>query len=114
MTNFVHGRIAEAAAVAYLVSLKYVILQQNYRTRYCEIDIVAKYNQVIHFVEVKYRQSDQQGGGLDYLTPVKLKQMTFAAEMWLADNDWNGDYTLAAIEISGAGYQVTNFLDDLS
>lgn len=113
MTNFAHGREAEAAAAKYLKENGYKILAQNWRTRWCEIDIVAEKNKRVCFVEVKYRQSDKQGSGLDYITPPKIKQMKFAAELWVQDNNWTGDYTLAAIEISGVGYSVTDFISDL-
>jgi len=113
VTNFSHGRAAESAAVEYLKSQVYKILDQNWRTRLCEIDIVAKKNKTIYFVEVKYRHNSEQGQGLDYITPAKLKQMTFAARMWLADNVWDGDYSLAAMEVSGADYSVTEFLTEL-
>jgi Holliday junction resolvase-like predicted endonuclease len=113
MTNFSHGRAAEAAAVEYLKKRKFEIMVQNWRTRYCEIDVVAKKRKTIYFVEVKYRQSGQQGSGLGYITPAKLKQMELAARFWTAENGWTGDYRLAGLEVSGAGYQITNFLAEL-
>lgn len=113
MTNFSHGHDAEAAAVEYLKQNNYEILDQNWRTRYCEIDIVVKKAKTIYFVEVKYRVSNAQGMGFDYITPKKLKQMRFAAEMWVQEHNWAGDYELAAIEASGLDYKVTNFLAGL-
>ena len=113
MTNFSHGRAAEEAAVNYLKGKKYKIIAQNWRTRYCEIDIIAKRKKTIYFVEVKYRASSAQGGGLEYITPRKLKQMELASRFWISDNNWSGDYTLAAIEVSGPNYQITNFLTEL-
>ena len=113
MTNFSHGQAAEAAAVEYLGQQGFKILEQNYRTRYCEIDIVAGKGKVIYFVEVKYRMSNAQGTGLDYITPKKLNQMKFAAKMWAQEHDRKGDYELSAIEVSGLDYKITNFLPEL-
>lgn len=113
MTNFAHGRQAEQAAVRYLERHGYEILGQNWRTRYCEIDIIAQKSRVIYFVEVKYRKAESQGMGLEYITPKKLNQMRFAAEMWLNDEGWNGDYSLAGLEVSGANYEVTEFIEEL-
>lgn len=110
MTNFSHGREAEKVAVNYLKQHGYKILSTNWRTRYCEIDIVALNNGTVHFVEVKYRQSDIQGSGLEYITANKLKQMTFAAQMWVNDNGWKGDITLSAIEVAGPDYTISEFL----
>lgn len=113
MTNFAHGREAETAAAEHLQKLGFKVLAQNWRTRYCEIDIVAQKKKTIYFVEVKYRKSSMQGTGLDYITPKKLAQMKFAASFWVQDQTWKGDYSLAAIEVSGLEFKITEFLTDL-
>jgi uncharacterized protein (TIGR00252 family) len=107
------GRQAEDAAAEYLKNNGFKILEQNWRTRWCEIDIVAQKHGRVFFVEVKYRQSDDFGGGLEYITPKKLKQMQFAAEFWVSEHDWSGDYALSVVEITGSGLKVTNHLQDL-
>lgn len=93
------GRAAEAAASDYLKKDKYQILDQNWRRRTAEIDLIAKKDGIVYFVEVKYRTKDTQGSGLDYITDRKLKQMEFAARLWAAENDWEGDYQLMAVEV---------------
>ena len=110
MTNYAAGHKAEKVAADYIKNLGFKILAINWRNKYCEIDIVAKKRKTVHFVEVKYRQNDSQGTGLDYITPNKLQQMKYAAEAWVHDNNWSGDYTLSAIELSGTEYQVTEFI----
>ena len=114
MTTVATGQQAEVAAAHYLNKLGYKILQQNWRTRYCEIDIVAQKKKTIHLVEVKYRVRDTQGSGLDFITSTKLRQMRFAAEMWVQEHDWRGDFQLSAIEISGPKFTVTEFLPDIT
>lgn len=113
MTNFDHGRQAEAAAADYLKRQGYAIVTQNWRTRFCEIDIIAQQGKVVYFCEVKYRQRDSQGSGLDYITPKKLQQMSLAAEAWVHLTGWQGEYQLAAIEVSGPSFEVTAFIEDL-
>lgn len=112
MTNFSHGREAEEKATEYLKRQGCEITEQNWRTRWCEIDIVAKRKKTIYFCEVKYRQNNSQGTGLDYITPKKLQQMNFAAEFWVTQNNWRGDYELRAIEVSGRDYLITNVISD--
>jgi len=107
------GRQAEDAATEYLRSKKFEVLSQNWRTRWCEIDIVARKKKIVYFVEVKYRKSSDFGGGLEYITPTKLKQMKFAAEFWISNNGWTGDYRLSAIEVSGLDFKITDFLRQL-
>jgi Holliday junction resolvase-like predicted endonuclease len=113
MTTFDTGRKAEAVATEYLQNLGYHILAQNWRLRSCEIDIVVRKDGVAYCVEVKYRQNDQQGDGLEYVTPTKLKQMQFAAEQWVHATKWSGEYQLAAIQVAGDDYEITDFIDDI-
>jgi putative endonuclease len=104
------GSKAETAAAEFLQSLGFKIRGRNWRTPLCEIDIVAEKYEIIYFVEVKYRSRDNQGGGLDYITPAKIKQMAFAARCWIEDAKYNGDYYLSGLEIS-ADYKVTEFIE---
>ena len=107
------GGKAEQVAADHLVRQGYEIVGRNWRRRECEIDIVARKAGVVYFVEVKYRSTDIVGSGLEYIGPQKLKQMAYAAWRWVAENRWDGEYTLAAIEISGASYEVTAFIDSI-
>ena len=107
------GRAAEDAAANYLKKLGYKLLDQNWRTRWCEIDIVVKKDNIVSFVEVKYRKSDEFGGGLQYITPAKQKQMAFATQFWVSSNNWDGDYNLAAVEVTGPDFEITEFIDSI-
>jgi putative endonuclease len=51
------GRLFEEKAKAYLEQMGYVILEQNFRTRQGEIDLIAKEGGMLVFIEVKYRSS---------------------------------------------------------
>jgi len=114
MTSFDTGRRAEKAAADYLRQNGFEIVGQNLRTRTYEIDIVAQRDAILYFVEVKYRKNDATGGGLEYITPRKLKQMQFAAEMWLSENRRSDPYRLAGIEVGGSHFAVTDFIDSLT
>lgn len=110
MTNYAAGHQAEEVAAKFIKKQKYKILAVNWRNRYCEIDIIAQKRKAVHFIEVKYRQTASQGTGFDYITGGKLEQMRFAADFWVSENNWTGDYTLGAIELTGPTFEVTNFL----
>ncbi len=103
------GRKAEAVVAQYLQQQGYQILDQNWRTRWCEIDVVAQKNHAVYFVEVKYRRTNVQGDGLDYITPKKLKQMAFAANFWVAQNSWSGECTLAVASVEGKKFEIKDF-----
>lgn len=107
------GRRAEAAARVYLEMRGYKIIEQNWRRPRCEIDIVASKDEVIHFVEVKYRFNDDQGGGLEAITASKLKQMHYAAEAWVQETKWYGEYSLSAVEITGPNFVVMGFIENV-
>jgi uncharacterized protein (TIGR00252 family) len=114
MTTFDDGRRAESAAAEYLKSkMGYAIVAQNWRTRWCEIDVIAQKGRVVYFCEVKYRRTNNQGGGLDYITPKKLQQMRFAAEAWVHLSHWKGEYQLCALEVSGLDFVVTAFVEEV-
>lgn len=95
------GRHAEARAAAYLRRHGYAVLQQNWKTRYCEIDIIAIKAKTIYFAEVKYRSNRSQGSGFDYITAAKQRQISFAAQLWVAQHGWLNPYELMAIEVDG-------------
>ena len=109
------GRLAEDAAATFLRGKGFNVLAQNWRTRWCEIDIVASKGTSVYFVEVKYRANEQWGSGLDYITPCKIMQMHFAAEFWIASHKQYGlqTYILSAIELTDNPPQVTQWLEDV-
>jgi uncharacterized protein (TIGR00252 family) len=111
VSNFVAGHNAEKRAAHHLQSLGFDIIQLNWKTRYCEIDIVAKKNNVVYFVEVKYRRTTKYGSGLDYITPKKLRRMHFAAEVWVQEYTWTHDYRLAALAVDATQIE---FIDSLT
>ena len=113
MSSTLTGHKAEVAAKVYLEMRGFKILEQNWRRPRCEIDIIADKKGVKHFVEVKYRYDDQQGGGLEAITPSKLRQMRRGAEMWVEENEYNGEYVLSAIEIAGRDFAVMSFIENV-
>lgn len=107
------GQQAEAAAAAYLTAHGFTILERNYRTPRCEVDIIARKGSCLHFVEVKYRVRSGQGAGLDYITAKKQRQMRYAAETWLHEHSWRGEATLSAVEVTGVDFEVGEFIESI-
>jgi uncharacterized protein (TIGR00252 family) len=102
------GQAAEAAVAEFLKTQGYKILTRNWRTRVCEIDIVAKKEKAVYFVEVKYRSSLKQGDGFEYITPKKLQQMRFAAQVWSQQNNWDDDSRLLAAAVSDQDIRIVD------
>lgn len=113
MTSTDTGRRAEAAARVYLEMRGYGIIEQNWRRPRCEIDIVALKNDVLHFVEVKYRHSNEQGGGLEAITASKLKQMQRSAWFYVDETKWRGEYMLSAVETAGPNFAIISFIENV-
>jgi uncharacterized protein (TIGR00252 family) len=95
------GLKAEKAVAELLTQEGFEIVDRNWKTRVCEIDIIARKDRTTFFIEVKYRRSDYQGDGFEYITAQKLHKMNFAAEIWRQANGSSGDYRLMAAAVSG-------------
>jgi len=100
-TTKVIGDQAENVIAEYLQRKGHVILDRNWRTRFCEIDIVSRKDGVVYFTEVKYRKNTNQGGGMAAITAKKLRQMKFAAEYYALRYPQEGDLRLAAASVVG-------------
>jgi len=68
-------------------------------------------DQVIYFVEVKYRSQPAQGNGFEYVGAQKQRRMDFAANVWCQNFDWNGDYRLMAAAVSGDDCQEVELVE---
>lgn len=105
------GDDAEDVAMNYLINVGHEIINRNWKTKYCEIDIVSMYKETIYFTEVKYRKKSNQGGGLAAITPKKLRQMKFAVEFYaLSNNISDINLRLSVIVVSNQPPKVENFL----
>ena len=78
------GRDGEAAARNALRSHGYVILAERYRVPHGEVDIVARDDQTIVFIEVKTRRADAYGGGAAAVTWRKQRTIVRVAEAFIA------------------------------
>jgi putative endonuclease len=84
------GKAGEDAAVAYLESKGYLILDRNYRFMRGELDIVALDDPFIVFVEVKKRSSDLYGRPEEHITPAQKKKLHEVAGFWLHERRMEG------------------------
>jgi len=77
------GERGENLAVWYLKQNGYKIIEQNYRSRIGEIDIIAKDGKTIVFVEVKSRRSIRYGSPKWAITPKKQRKISMVALYYL-------------------------------
>ena len=84
------GAESEKLAAEYLQSRNYEILQQRYRFNRKEIDIVARKDNTIAFVEVKAARTDNFGSPESWVTPAKQKNIFLAAQGYMSEHDCEG------------------------
>jgi putative endonuclease len=84
------GKSGEEVACRELRRLGYAILARRYRTRYGEIDIVARDGPAIVFVEVKARTSDRFGSPAESITLHKQARIAAMARDYLARRGLSG------------------------
>jgi len=73
--NLETGNLGEEIAKKYLREKNYQILEQNYETKYAEIDIIAEEKDEIVFVEVKTRVGELFGRPEEALNGNKLYRL---------------------------------------
>jgi putative endonuclease len=78
------GILGEDAACTELHRRGYAILERRYRTRYGEIDIVAREGDVTVFVEVKTRHGTDYGDGAEAVTVWKQRKIWRMATEYVA------------------------------
>ena len=84
--NHILGVQGEIIAREYLKEKGYEILNQNYSTKIGEIDIVAKYKNIIVFVEVKDRQTKRFGMPREAVTHYKQNKISKVALQYLVSH----------------------------
>jgi ribonuclease HII len=105
------GDMGEDSAVSYLESKGHQIIARNWKTKFCEIDIVTLHKNVVYFTEVKYRHDNKQGDGIAAITAKKLRQMTFAAEYYALKHSIDmHDLRLGAVSVFGDDFVVDDWL----
>ncbi|NTU47040.1 YraN family protein [Candidatus Roizmanbacteria bacterium] len=77
------GSYGEQQATDYLIKSGFQILHRNYRTKYGELDIVAKKLSKIHFIEVKTRMGLSAGQPYESVTPTKVRHLRFAMTAYI-------------------------------
>ncbi|MDY0360740.1 MAG: YraN family protein [Desulforegulaceae bacterium] len=78
------GNRAEIFACKFLSGKGYKIISRNFRTRFGEIDIIALDEDVLCFVEVKFRKNSDFGFPEDFVDFRKQKKILKTAEIYLA------------------------------
>ena len=80
------GSNYEKIAGQYLEQQGYLIVEYNFHSRYGEIDIIAKHEGYLVFIEVKYRENDKSGHPLEAVSVSKQRTISKCAFYYLQRN----------------------------
>ena len=103
------GTLGEDIAAKFLQEKAYDIVQRNYRWARGEIDIIARQDNILVFVEVKTARGNSFGPPENWVDQRKQEQIGRVAEKYLQDNEINGmdcRFDVIAVELQGSKYQI--------
>jgi putative endonuclease len=86
------GVSAESRAAAFLMAKGYRILEKRFRTRYGEIDIIARRRNLVAFIEVKARASLDEAAYA--VTARQQVRIVAAAQAWLMAHPEHANFDL--------------------
>ncbi len=104
------GDRGEERVAEFLRRQGYRILERNYRCPLGEMDIVAREDKTVVFVEVKTRSSDRFGSPQAAIGPQKQRRMTAVALCYLKGKGWLGTparFDVAAVSLREGGETIT-------
>lgn len=87
------GVVAETLACNYMRMKGYRKLEQRYKTKYGEIDLIFEKDKMLVFCEVKARRSYEEG--VYAITQGAQKRITRAAEFFLSENPEKAEYDMS-------------------
>ena len=93
------GRKGESIASDYLINNGYTLLEKNYKFHRYEIDIIAKTESTIVFIEVKTRQSYNFGYPEEAVDSRKIDNILECADHYIYQTQWKGDIRFDIISI---------------
>ncbi|OHA63967.1 MAG: hypothetical protein A2842_00945 [Candidatus Wildermuthbacteria bacterium RIFCSPHIGHO2_01_FULL_48_25] len=91
------GKLGEMRAREYLERKGYKILEQNYKTRRAEIDIVARKGSTLVIVEVRSTADEKFGMPEETLGPRKKRRLLWNAKAYVARKRYKELYRIDAI-----------------
>ncbi len=79
------GQEGEHQAAQFLIRRGYTLVETNYRTPFAEIDIIARHEGFLCFIEVKTRKSLRKGLPREAVTRTKQQKILAGASQYLRE-----------------------------
>lgn len=116
MTTSDFGFLAENIVAEHLQGKGYAIIDRNWRRKWGELDIVAKRDEVVVFVEVKANREEVSGFAPQLrANQDKLRKVARTARTWLAyrkyspDQEWQIDVVSVIFDKINKKAKITHF-----
>lgn len=81
------GSFYEDIAADYLLKNDYRIIKRNYSCKAGEIDIIAIKDDILRFIEVKYRKDTEFGYSAEAVSKAKQKTIRKCAQWFITENN---------------------------
>lgn len=85
------GAWGEEKAREFLAKEEYTILAQNYHSRFGEIDIIARKDNIVCFIEVKTRKYNSLYAPVEAVSFAKQEKLILTAQIYLAEQNFVED-----------------------
>jgi putative endonuclease len=109
------GSKGENMAAIFLQEKGFEIVARNYRHKHAEIDLIAKRENWLIFVEVKTRSSDAFGQPEDFVDDFKARKIMEAAEEYIFSKNWLGHIRFDIVSVKmGAKPEIMHFEDAIN
>ena len=107
--NLYLGKSGEDIAADFLKRNGYKIVARNFKTGVGEIDIVANHKDTVCFIEVKTRNSNRFGSGLEAVNNIKQRQISKAALSYLKQKklfDKSARFDVVSLVLEGSSPEI--------
>jgi len=104
------GKAGEKRIAQYLQKRGWTILETNFRYRKKEIDIIARKDEIISFIEVKTRRHSGFGMGMEAVDWLKQKTIIQVARYYLEKH--NITEALVRFDVASIDGNVVSYLED--
>ena len=110
------GTKGENLAAEFLEKKGFEIVARNFRHKHAEIDIIARRDNWIIFVEVKTRRSDAFGEPEESVNDFKGKKIFEAAEEYVFSRDWRGHirFDIVSVKLKEEETEIVHFEDAIN
>ena len=92
------GNLAEQKAKEFLLNLGFMILEQNFYSKFGEIDIIAQKESTLHFVEVKSGEDYELA--IQNITPQKLSRLIKTGNVYMKKNFLDVDFVYDVVVVT--------------